>query len=101
MHFTTSTALAASLVGLAAASTVPMEVRDKKSFSVQQVHVGKKIRPAPAVAMMNAYAKFGKQAAAPVQLQKAAKAQATGGQQGTVAAVPEAYDQVRLNPSWF
>lgn len=89
MHFTKVSALVAAFTGLAIAS--PVEPRDKKQFSVKQVHVGKKVKPAPALAMLNTYHKFAKAGAkAPAPVKSAAAAAASG----SVSANPEAYDEV-------
>lgn len=85
-------ALAATLAGFATAS--PVEVRGANTFSVQQVSVGPKVVPAPAIALMNAYAKFAKAGAvAPSSVVAAA---AAASQTGQVTATPQDDDEVCL-----
>lgn len=74
MHY--SMAVVAALAGLSIASpAVPVEIRDKKAFSVKQVSTGKKVPKVPALEVLKAYTKYGKHAPASVA---AAAAAATG-----------------------
>jgi hypothetical protein len=96
MHYSTSTALVAAFATLAIASPVEIEERSGKTsgpatFRINQVTNGIKAKTAPAIAMLNTYAKYSKTGAqAPVVVKKAAAAAQTG----TVVATPEAFDMV-------
>lgn len=73
-------------------ATVP---KVKKTFTVNQVVAGHAFKAAPALAMLNTYAKFGKAKKAPKKVKSAAK---EAQQTGTVVANPEAYDLAYLCP---
>jgi len=101
--------MAASVIGLAAAGTVPVEARAKVAFTVNQVPAGKVLKPAGPVAMLNTYNKFKKpapvelvKAASSVSASTAAKAKAaatsTTPMSGSVTATPESWDESYLCP---
>jgi len=101
-----STAFAAGLVSMAAAAAIPAKNSTFQTppkpvvgatFSVEQVSIGQTALPPPAVAMLNTYAKFKKTAKAPKHLKAAATAQADA-QEGSVEAIPTAYDEEYLTP---
>lgn len=93
MHYTSYIALAAASASLVAAS--PVAVQNKKTFSVQQVSNGMKLKSAPAIEVNKVYAKYAKVGAvAPSAVVKAA----ASAQSGTVAAAPESYDESYLCP---
>jgi len=97
MHYTT-TALVAAFAGLAIANPINnLDTRTAlKAVNIVQVSSGnKKVKAAPALAVLNTYAKFGKVNAAPANVKSAAAAAATR-QSGAVTASPEQYDEVIL-----
>ena len=92
MYYAKASALVAVLAGMAVAA--PIEERGTHSFVVHQVSTGKKVKAAPAIVLLNTYAKFAKAGAvAPQHVLAAAAAQ----QSGSVTANPEQYDEVRLD----
>jgi len=101
MHTSTSALLLAAILGLAEASSIPPSARvQKQAFTVHQVSKGHKLKRPGAVAMMKTYHKYNKAKQAPAQVSAAAAAATKDAGsvsgQGTVAANPEAYDEVRL-----
>lgn len=90
MLYSRTAALAVAFASIAIAN--PIEVRNKKTFTIDQVSVGTKVKASPGMMMLNTYAKFGKVQAAPAAVKSAAAAAAS--QSGTVVASPEAYDEV-------
>ncbi|CAD0106417.1 unnamed protein product [Aureobasidium uvarum] len=101
MHFNSHFALVASLVSSALASPVDVsskrtvsiaDIKGKKTFTVQQVLAKKQEMLAPALSMLNTYAKFS--ATPPTQL----KAAGAAIQAGTVQATPQNYDMSYLCP---